>query len=1046
MTAFTIPGLGQYQWMVTPQGLMGAPASFSRLMDTIMADAENVITYIDDVLIHSDNHETHLEHMEEALRRIRKAHLRLNVAKCIFGASKVQYLGHTLTSSGVKPGKDKTEAIRTAPSPTTQKQLRSFLGLANYFRSFVPNFAKAAAPLFELTRKGGDWKEGPLPRAAEEAFVHLREAISSEPVMAFPTRHGKYTLITDGAAGDKKSSGGLGAVLLQRQPTGENRPVGYASRQLLGYEKNYPAFLLELAAAVFGMEYFHHYLVGRRFNLLTDHKPLVTLSTTHTKTLNRLQLKMQEMHPDVGYIPGEDNVVSDFLSRYRGMADNTHQVACANLTHIDGVGIASIDLSPEVIFGAQKLSPGVREAADLLIANNHQRGDKPIYFSKIRQNITWMPDSSCVGMIQRPRKGTIARQTPIPIIPPSLRKKILREAHNSAVGGHGGTFRTAEALKKIVWWPSMEADIEAHVKQCAVCGANPSRKKQQQGPLQPLPIPSGPHERIHIDLFGPLKTSNNGNKFVLVWTDALTRMTKLKAIKDKSAMTVADTLLDLIYVTGVPKQIHSDQGLEFCNELMERIYTALDIEHTTTTPYHPQANAAAERFNRTMISYLTKAIADAEKSTLDWEMYLGPLALSYNSGVNKSTRMSPYYATFGMNPTLPMWQGMEEEPVQNNTYAEALTKLHHTQNTARRICRQNTQAEQMRATRSNDDKEFPTFEIADKVWVHINAQIGPNPKLGQTHEPGMIVECLTKNVFKVIRYNRRRRKRTTLNISHLRNRTAPHDKDDHFREVIMREHEQTNGNDQQEEEENEEELEHEDVENENPSDSEEEEEQEKEEQTEEQTTGRRRSPRLMARAEAVEANAMSDIIHLIPKSARHLPFLQAVAFIPPHTMDFDKVLHLVQHGWSVGLSLGQATTREGDEQGRRQSQSRARRTNRSRPTLAARRLQDHNQAGRSEQQAMERGSEKRRSTAKSALNKIKKIGKSAAKKGKQAKEALNPFSTLTRATEEKTPSSPREGASGQEMAARRHNEDDRQETEDHLFPGDYDPTRSIIID
>ena len=1011
-TAFTIPGQGQFQWLVTPQGLMGAPASFSRLMDTIMADAENIITYIDDVLIHSQDHDDHLTHLEEALKRIRKAHLRLNVGKCIFGAIKVQYLGHMLTDKGVTPGKDKTEAVKTAPPPTTPKQLRAFLGLANYFRTFIPRFAQAAAPLFALTRKETMWKGGNLPDEALVAFKHIREAIASKPVMAFPTRHGKFTLITDGAAGDKKSSGGLGAVLLQRQETGENRPIGYASRQLLKYEENYPAFLVEMAAAVFGMEYFHHYLVGRRFNLLTDHKPLVPLSTTHTKTLNRLQLKMQDMHPDVGYIPGEDNVVSDFLSRYRGMDKNTHEATCQNLTHINGVGIDSIDISPDTLLGAQRLSPGVTEAADMLKAGNHQRGEKPLYYPRIRQNITWMPNSWCVGMVPRPRKGIVMPKGPLPLIPPSLRQNILREAHNSAIGGHTGTFRTAEALKQIVWWPSMDSDIEKHIKECAVCGANPTTTKKKQGPLQPLPIPSRPHERIHIDLFGPLKTSTSGNKFVLVWTDALTRMTKLKAIKDKAAETVAQTLLDLIYVTGVPKQIHSDQGLEFCNELLTHIYKGLDIEHSTTTPYHPQANAAAERFNRTMISYLTKAIADAERSTLDWELYLGPLSLSYNAGVNKSTRMSPFYATFGFSPTLPMWQGLEETPVQNHTYAEALTKLHHTQNTARRICQQNTQAEQQRATRNEAQQDYPQYKTTDTVWVHVNAKIGPNPKLAQKHEPGMIVECLTRNVFKVLRYNRSRKKRATLNISHLRHRTAKHERDDHYREVITREHEhlaRSNTQQQEEEQDTKEERQEDDNQERQENDDETANTDNNEDGPEEETTARpaeetrRRSPRLLAMAEAVDADAMSDIAHLIPKEARKLPFLQAVAFIPPHKMDFDQVLRLVERGWSVGLSLGKAAS--GADQGarprRHQPATLAAATRQSSTSLATRRLMDHNQAGRTEgtNPKFERGTSTRRTKASEAITRMKKAGKTAMKKGRakianKAASLNNPFGEL----------------------------------------------------
>lgn len=185
-TAFTLIGVGQFQWTTTPMGLMGSPASFSRLMELILAEAKNVITFIDDVLIHSRTHQEHIPHVSNALRCIKKANLKLNPSKCIFGASEVAYLGHTLTSNGIKPGKDKAGAIRAAKPPTSVKQVKSFMGLCNYFRGYINRFATRAAPLFALTRQDTQWTGGELPERAEEAFYDLREAISSSPILAFP--------------------------------------------------------------------------------------------------------------------------------------------------------------------------------------------------------------------------------------------------------------------------------------------------------------------------------------------------------------------------------------------------------------------------------------------------------------------------------------------------------------------------------------------------------------------------------------------------------------------------------------------------------------------------------------------------------------------------------------------------------------------------------------------------------------------------------------------------------------------------------------------
>jgi hypothetical protein len=165
---------------------MGAPASFSRLMDVLLADAENVLTYIDNVLVHSQTHEQHLKHLAAAIDKIGTANLRLNPKKCVFRLDSVQYLGHTLSGEGVRPGQDKAKEMQSAQPPRSVKELRLFCGLANYFTSYIIQFAIKAAPLFRLTRQDSDWKGGDMPPEASSAFLRLRDKILSRPVMVYP--------------------------------------------------------------------------------------------------------------------------------------------------------------------------------------------------------------------------------------------------------------------------------------------------------------------------------------------------------------------------------------------------------------------------------------------------------------------------------------------------------------------------------------------------------------------------------------------------------------------------------------------------------------------------------------------------------------------------------------------------------------------------------------------------------------------------------------------------------------------------------------------
>jgi hypothetical protein len=224
------------------------------------------------------------------------------------------YLGFHLTESGIKPGTDKLKAVANTEPPKNVHEIRQFLGLCNFFRTHVRNFAQISSPLTALTRKDSPWKTGPLPNDALVAFRELQSILCSEPVVDYPRKDRAYALITDAALGDDKKEGGLGAILTQINEKEEFCVIAYASRKLQKHEKNYTPFLLEMQAAIWAMDHFSTYLRGRRFTLFTDHKPLEKLGKVHTRTFHRLQEIMNTFDFKIEYKKGSE-MPADFLSR-----------------------------------------------------------------------------------------------------------------------------------------------------------------------------------------------------------------------------------------------------------------------------------------------------------------------------------------------------------------------------------------------------------------------------------------------------------------------------------------------------------------------------------------------------------------------------------------------------------------------------------------------------------------------------------------------------------------------------------------------------------
>ena len=296
---------GHYEFLVMSFGLTNAPAAFMDLMNRVFKEYLDkfVIVFIDDILIYSRTREEHVEHLRIALQRLKEKQLYAKFSKCEFWLEDVQFLGHIVSKDGIKVDPAKIEAVAKWEQPRTPTEVRSSLGLAGYYRRFVKDFAKISAPLTKLTRKNEkfNWDD-----KCEKSFQELKERLVTAPVLALPDERGNFVIFSDA------SLKGLGCVLMQH-----DKVIAYASRQLKPHELKYPTHDLELAAIVFALKLWRHYLYGERCDIYTDHKSLKYIFTQ--KDLNMRQRRWLELIKDydctISYHPGKANVVADALSR-----------------------------------------------------------------------------------------------------------------------------------------------------------------------------------------------------------------------------------------------------------------------------------------------------------------------------------------------------------------------------------------------------------------------------------------------------------------------------------------------------------------------------------------------------------------------------------------------------------------------------------------------------------------------------------------------------------------------------------------------------------
>ena len=775
--AFVIPS-GLYEWSVMPFGLCNAPSTFARLIELVLKGLhwKICLTYLDDVIVMGRTFEEELERLEQVFERLACAGLKLKPKKCFLFQKRVSYLGHVVTEEGITADPGKVEQVRTWPIPENSTEVKSFLGLASYYRRFIPNFAAVAQPLHKLTEAKTEFV---WTGQCQLAFDSLKGLLTSGRVLAYPTREGKFVLDTDA------SDYGIVAVLSQLQD-GVEKPIAFASRTLSKSERNYCVTRRELLAIVEFMKQHRHYLQGARFCVRTDHAPLrsVIRAKDPEGQLARWIEFLSTFDFEIQYRSGQQHQNADALSR-RPCDDRCKWCvgwkAQKQVTFVH-VGVQTEVHAPNqdseqpancegpvgdrcgtVKFEPMWTSTFLREQQErdsylkVIIGWKKASERKPLWEDVSPQSravkALWAQWDRLLfrnGVLCRKWESDLGDQTTNQVVlPESLRQTAFEAHHSHMTASHRGVRKTKSALQSRYYWPGLTSAVHSLVTRCHVCASKKTWGKKRRTPLKQYVV-GAPMERIAIDILGPLPETPRKNKFILVVSDYFTKWTESYPIPNQEATTVAEKLVDdFICRFGVPRQLHSDQGTNFESKVFAEICKLLDIEKTRTTPLHPQSDGQVERFNRTLVEMLRGKIKEDQK---DWDLQLPACMMAYRGAVHESTGVSPNLLMLGRELEVPLDVITEAPPDASPLkidYAQAVQKRLAS---AHDLARRPLNKAAMRQKR-NYDKRLAgrPFSTGDSVWLHnVKRKRGRNPKLDCPWEgPYLVISVLSDVVYRI---------------------------------------------------------------------------------------------------------------------------------------------------------------------------------------------------------------------------------------------------------------------------------------------------------
>ena len=611
LTTINTPA-GLYCWNYLPFGLTASPGIFQSFISQILDNIPSVICYQDDILIMSSDHKSHEVTLSTVLSTLRDNGLKINVDKSQFFIEEVKYLGHIFDKNGVYTDKNKVRAILEAPSPCSVKQLQAFIGLCNYYQRFIPNFSHVMSPLYNLLKKDVPYVWG---EEQQLSFLTIKQLFQKCSILKMFNPNLPVLVETD------SSSYGIAAVLLQKEINSQFwHPVQFISRTLNSAERNYSCLEREGLSVIFALDKLKHFLLGSKFLIYNDHKPLMSLFAKHksipqtcSARVQRWCLKLAQYNYEFVYSKGANNVQSDCLSRLPlsdvpQIDEPQELIFHTSIVHNDVISCQTIkdhtDADPDLVLLKQYIIHGCPSKI-----NN-------VFLCKIKSIIPSLTIlNGCIMFNKRV------------FIPISLRQNVLEIFHKD----HPGITNMKKLVRSLIWYPGLDSDVESMVANCNICQI--VRAKPSQNVYVAWPEPKQSWDRLHID------HCFIENKVLLIVIDAKTKYLEVEIVPSTSAQDTLDALTLIFARHGLPNTIVSDNATSFTAQLFKDFVNKNMIEHVTSPPFSPQSNGMAERAVRVVKDLLSKC---AIKASL--KIRLARILLYYRTVPHNTTGVAPCVA------------------------------------------------------------------------------------------------------------------------------------------------------------------------------------------------------------------------------------------------------------------------------------------------------------------------------------------------------------------------------------------------------------------